>query len=1069
MNFIRHIGVLLLALMSTATWAQTVSGTVTDENNQPLPGATVIVEGTNNGTSTDFDGKYQISVNQGQTLAFSYVGYATQLVTVSAATHDVMLQPDNTLEEVVVTALGITREKKSLGYAQQDVSSESLKTSRQSDVANAIAGKVSGVQLIGAPSSGFGASQIRLRGDVNVLYVIDGVRIQGTGVFNPVNDINPEDIKSMSVLKGAAATALYGPEGSRGVVIVTTTSEAIGSEKSSITFDSAVEVGNSNPYLPDFQSEYGGGYKQTFNVFSYNSATDPASWKGFDNHKIPEYYADESWGPKLDGTLVREWDSWIPGNPNFGKLTPWKYNGGISEFFRNAVSTKNNINFLNSGEKHSLKLNYYRLEQELTLPNTERETNRLNLGLNFDVSERLNVISNISFSNTSTLNDPNVGYGSLGANFFQWWQQQLDVKKLKDYKQNGKTVSWNLKGPRDASPKYWDSPYVELYENLKNADLKSFTGNVGLSYKLNEFLSSKISLSKTYNSFKSDDRIAFELLEQPRYRERSYYGDRNLLVGQLIFTKKFNKVDLNAITGFELSDDTYEFINSSSVNGLTIPNFYSISTSVGRPAYNKYKQVNKNRGSYLTASLGYDNWGFIEGSFRRDWNSFASVSKNYVDTKSLSLSLIVSSFIPQNDILTYFKLRGGIAQGPNFPTAYATQETFNVRNSFAGKPVLDSKSTLANPDLAGAVRNEYEIGAELKLFQNKIGVDITYFSKVDDKLPVRVNVDPVKGISSVFSNEGKQSFKGIELGISSTPFRNDSFEWNTNLNFATLDRYVDKVSNTTKNSDERFLSSRWGGLILRNEEGKKWGAVYGRKVKEIKGQKVINSTGTGYVTEDTQFLGNYLPDFTGGFSNTFKYKNFDLAIDMDFQVGGKYFSTTSMFTNYSGLGIETVGNNDLGNPVRNEVKGKHPLDSTGKEVKSAVYAKNVNSASGGIKINGVNEKGESVSYYVSPQTWHGGQFGNISEFVHDASYLSIRNINFGYTLDKVSLGSIGLEEIRLSAYINNAFLLFSSLPHVDPSQLEQAYGDSSIGTISFREGGQLPSVRTYGFNVRLKF
>ena len=207
MNFIRPIGVLLLALMSTATWAQTVSGTVTDENNQPLPGATVIVQGTTNGTSTDFDGRYQINATQGQTLAFSYVGYATQQVTVSAATHDVMMQADNTLDEVVVTALGITRDKKSLGYAQQDVSSESLKTSRQSDVANAIAGKVSGVQLIGAPSSGFGASQIRLRGDVNVLYVIDGVRIQGTGVFNPVNDINPEDIKSMSVLKGAAATA----------------------------------------------------------------------------------------------------------------------------------------------------------------------------------------------------------------------------------------------------------------------------------------------------------------------------------------------------------------------------------------------------------------------------------------------------------------------------------------------------------------------------------------------------------------------------------------------------------------------------------------------------------------------------------------------------------------------------------------------------------------------------------------------------------------------------------------------------------------------------------------------
>lgn len=1068
MNYIRQMGVLVLALISTAVWGQTVSGTVTDENNQPLPGATVVVQGTTRGTSTDFDGNYQISASRGETLVFSYVGYASQSIAVSAATHNVGLQSSNALDEVVVTALGITRDKKSLGYAQQDVEGESLKSSRQSDVANAIAGKVSGVQLIGAPSSGYGASQIRLRGDVNVLYVIDGVRLQGTGRFNPVNDINPEDIKSMSVLKGAAATALYGPEGSRGVVIITTTTGAIGKNTSSITYDGGMELGSSDPYLPEFQTEYGGGYSQTFNTFSYNPATDPGSWKGFDNHKFPDYYADESWGPKLDGTLVREWDSWIPGNPNFGKLTPWKYNGGISAFFRSAISTKNNVNFINSGEKHSLKLNFYRLKQELPLPNTEKETNRLSIGVDFNVSDRLSVASNVSFSNTSTLNNPAIGYGSLGANFFQWWQQQLDVKKLRNYKQNGKTVSWNMKSPRDPSPKYWDSPYVELYENLKHSDLKSFIGNVDLNYTLNEFLTSKVSLSKTYNSFKFDDRIAFDLLDQPRYREGSYRGDRNLLVGQLIFNKTFDKIDLNAITGFELSDDSYDFTVASSVNGLSVPNFYSISTSVDRPDYDSYKRINKNRGGYLTASLGYDNWGFIEGSFRRDWNSFASANKNFVDTKSLSLSLILSSFIPKNDIVSYFKLRGGIAQGPNFPIAYATQETFNVWNSFDGKPVLDSKSTLANPDLIGAVRNEYEIGAELKLFKNKLGVDITYFNKVDDKLPIRVNVDPVRGISSIYSNEGKQTFKGIELGLSATPYRNTNFEWGTVLNFATLDRYVDKVSNTTKISDEGFLSSRWGGLLLRNEEGKKWGSVYGRKVKEINGQKVINSTGTGSVTEDTQFLGNYLPDFTGGFSNTFKYKNFDLGLDMDFQVGGKYFSITSMFVNSSGLGIQTVGNNDLGNPIRNSVSGTHLKDSKGDDVES-VYADTANSNSGGIKVKGVNEKGESVSYYVSPQVWHGSQFGNISEFVHDASYLSVRNINFGYTFDKMTLGKIGIEEIRLSTYINNAFLLFTSLSNVDPSQLEHAYGDSSIGTISFMEGGQLPSVRTYGFNVRLKF
>ncbi|WOC40771.1 carboxypeptidase-like regulatory domain-containing protein [Polaribacter sp. HL-MS24] len=296
---------LLLALVVQITFAQekTVSGTVS-ESSGPLPGVSVLVKGTTRGVETDFDGKYSIKVNTGDVLVFRYLGYTTVERTAgNSNTIDVTLKEGGeVLDEIVVTALGNKRNKRSLGYAQQGVDSEELVSAKQADIANAIAGKISGVQILAAPKSGFNQSQIRLRGNRNVLYVVDGIRLQNS------DDVNPEDVSSMSVLKGAAATALYGPEGSNGVVIIT--SQKAKNGDSSISYDGALEIGNA-AYIHDLQNEYGGGYSQTFSKFSYDDTRDPTSWASFDGDNIVDYFADESWGPKLDGRLVRQWDSWI--------------------------------------------------------------------------------------------------------------------------------------------------------------------------------------------------------------------------------------------------------------------------------------------------------------------------------------------------------------------------------------------------------------------------------------------------------------------------------------------------------------------------------------------------------------------------------------------------------------------------------------------------------------------------------------------------------------------------------------------------------------------------------------
>ncbi len=1059
---------LFLALAVQFTFAQdkTISGIVSDDTG-PLPGVSVLKKGTKIGVETDFDGKYSIQAKQGDILVFSFVGMATKEQTVGNSNQlNVTLAGDNVLDEVVVTALGIKKQKKSLGFAQQTVKSEDLITTKQTDISNALAGKVSGVQFIGSASSGFNSSTIRLRGNINVLYVVNGVRLQ------TADDINPEDVDTMSVLKGAAATALYGPEGANGVVIITTTKAKGG--KTSLVYDGAIEVSSAD-YIRDFQTEYGGGYSQTFDTFTYDSSKDPASWASFNGHPIVNYGADESWGPRLDGTLVRQWDSWIPSNPNFGKLTPWQYNGGLSNFYREGINRKNSVTFTKGGEGYGLKINFLRNDRELTIPNANRTTNRISISTNLDITSKLKVSANAFFIDQETLNNPIEGYNSLGSNLGQWWQSQLDVKKLRNYRQGGNIVSWNIKGPRDASPKFWDSPYFELFENIKNGSRKSTYGNIDLSYLISDSFSTSISIKKTYGIVENNAITAFGGLNTPAYTENSRTKDRNLFTGNLTYNTNINdKLDITAISGFEFTDYTEKFIEASTNNGLTVPDFYSIETSKDRPDYENNLIRTKGRAAYITTSFGYDNWVFLEASIRKDWSSTANPEKNGVTTKGASLSFILSDLFEGNDVLTYAKLRGGIAEAPKFPNVYQLAQTYNIEPSYV-KPdgtvvaVSSIPNTIPNPRLEGGTRREYEIGTELQFFNNRVSLDLTYFNKVDDQLPVQVNIDNTSGYNAVFLNEGKQTFKGFEIGLSGTPINTEDFKWRTNLNFATLSRFVDKVSNDSPISDTEFLSSRWGGLVLRNETGQDWGALYGRKIKEINGQKVLDSSGN-YVTEDNQYLGNYLPDFTGGFSNTFKYKNISLTVDTDFQVGGKYFSTTDMFINSSGLGVATVGNNSINNPLRDQVTGSdgNPRFDVAGDYVDYILASDAGSNSGGTLVSGVDESGNAVSFYKDTQTYWGNQFGIINEFSRSASYLSIRNIRLAYSFKDV-IEKTGLSDLTFAVYVNNAFLFFEDVHNIDPSQIEQRYGSSANGFVNLREGGQLPGNRTYGFNIRLKF
>ena len=358
-----------------------VSGTVSDDAGVPIPGATVLVVGTNNGVTTDFDGNYTIEANEGDVLSISYVGYAAQEITVGTAqTINVTLSSDNTLEEVVVTALGITREAKSLGYAQQKVTGDALTKTKETDLKTALAGKVAGVQVITGTSSTYEPSAIRLRGEQDILYVVDGVKVAST-------DINTDNIDNITVLKGAAATALYGSEARSGVIIVTSKKAKAG--ESYIAVDHNTTVSNVSRLHP-YQNEYGGGYSQAWDQFSYNANTDPASWAAFNGQNIPYYAADESWGPKMDGTLARHWDSWIPGHPEFGKVRPWSPNpNNVKDFFETGVENTTSLSFGKGGEDFSMRATARVSQGTIPVPNASRDKYDVNISTSLNASDKL--------------------------------------------------------------------------------------------------------------------------------------------------------------------------------------------------------------------------------------------------------------------------------------------------------------------------------------------------------------------------------------------------------------------------------------------------------------------------------------------------------------------------------------------------------------------------------------------------------------------------------------------------------------------------------------------------------
>jgi TonB-linked SusC/RagA family outer membrane protein len=1067
---------LLLMVTGINAFAQDrqISGIVTSsEDNSPLPGVNIAVKGTNRGTTTGADGSYKISVGGQSILVFSFVGFAQQTINVAdRTTVNIALQAEvGALEEVVVTALGQSRDKKALGFSSQSVSEEKLNNARNTNVADALTGKVAGIQVFGQSGAKFGTPTIRIRGinsltGADPLYVVDGTPTD-------INYVNMDDVESINVLKGASASALYGNRASQGVIIITTKK---GTKQDGIGLDfNHSTVFDQVSLLPTYQNEYGGGYSQGFDKFTFNPAIHPAAWSAFNGQNTIDYSADESWGPKMDGTLYRPWYSWIPSDPDFGKQVPFSPNpNNVRDFFNTGLSVNNNIAFSKKGEGYSFRVSYTNIYGESIVPNSNQQRDYLSVKVQNSLTKKLSMNLNLNYANERTLNRPADGYSGSNqtvGQFNQWFQRQLDLTQLKTFRNpDGTYRSWNITGPENTTPLYWDNPYTEVNANNNNFRNDKIFGDIGISYKITDFLSAGVIARKDLNNYNFNSNIASGTKRVASFGLASVLSIEDNYEGILNFDKTFGEITVKALAGGNIRRNSLSYIAESTSGGLATPELYNIGNSVGRPNVANSDSKSEVRSIYGSASVDYKDLVYLEVTARNDWSSTLPKANNSYFYPSASLSLIFTELTGNSGALSFGKIRGAIAQVGSDIGAYQITPVFAAGNPVGTNPTQSLPTRLPNTNLKPGISTSYEGGIDLKFFKNRLSLELTAYTTDNKNQILPLTVPSSSGYTSALVNAGNIRSSGVELHLNALAVKTKDFSWEVDVN---LDRNRSKVIELADNlkayrldnigqtiGNQGLTNSPFAGvpifggstLNLVAREGSDWGVIVGRKIRTFQakdaagnnvenpsnGKRMVDAEGF-YLYDNGQDIASILPDFKGGMFNTFKYKDFSLKVMFDFVVGGKFYSTTRMFNAGSGLSVQTTGLNDKGKPVRDD-----PADGGGVLLSDAVKT-----------------DGAPNDIYVDAQTLYETKLFDLNEYwTYDKTYVKMREINFGYNLPKSFLSKTPFRMATIALLVRNPFLMYSKVGGgIDPSETQSLWG----------EGGQLPPTRSYGVNLKFSF
>ncbi len=1058
---------LFLAFVVQLTFAQekTISGTVSDNTGLPLPGATVLVKGTSTGTSTDFDGKYSISASQGATLVFSFVGYTTQEISVgSNNTVNVTMKEDaEALEEVVVTALGIKRDEKSLGYAAQNVGAEEITTVRDKNVVNSLSGKIAGVHVTNASSAPGSSSRIILRGVSSIygnaqpLMVVDGVPIDnnsysrnnafsssdtntsdgGVDTPNGLADINQDDIETINVLKGGAATALYGMRGANGVIVITTKSGKMGASKLGITISSSIQL-DQVALMPSYQNSYGEGNNLDYFEYKDGYGTGNAYTTGLGG-------LDESWGPPLDvGLEFIQWNSQLYG----GKPLPWvSAPDGTRHFFRTGVITNNNVSLEGSAENSNYRVSMGYMDQAGIMPSTDYKKYNFGGNVNFDLSDKWSAGISVNYIKTSSDNLPSMGYdtttnGTQTAQFV-WAARQIDFADLRDWRNLPlNTTGVNAGTPLNWNQAYNNNPFWALETNRNTLDKDRIIGNVNIGYKILDNLTLTLKTGIDYFSSLNTSRAAFGTAAN----EFGYYNEtqrtRSAITSDFLFSyladiNKDFKLSLNA--GGSVYTNKYHR-NYIGAPELQLPNVYNISNT--RDGVDKVVSANFTE-SRINSLLGFGqisfrDYLFLDFTGRNDWASVLPGNNNSFFYPSVSMSAVLSDIlgVSNSSELSFLKLRGGWSKvgsaGPLSP--YKIEASYQFSDTPWGTtPVAFLPGTLWNPNIKNETTQEYEVGIDARFFNSRLKFDVTYYDKKTEDVILPVSKSAASGFTSAWDNAATITNKGLEVNMGIKVLKNtDGLNLDLNLNWAKNTNNVNDIdADPTTNEGSITLGDLWN-VSVQAREGEPIGVLYGPAFARDENGAILYKDGIATYDPTFQILGNTTPDWTGGLGINMSYKNISFNTLFDVKWGGDVYSQTNSWGKYAGVLEETLPGRENG------VVGQ------------------------GIDV----DTGTANNIVVPAEDFYKGFYGsNIGESsVYDASYIKWREIALTYSVPKRMLKNIGVNNISLGLNVRNLLILYKKVPHIDP--------ETSFGNSTGQQGleyAQTPPTRTYGMNLNIKF
>ena len=901
-----HGGLVLSTGMALAQ--TTVTGkVVSQEDGEPVIGASIKIEGTKTGTVTDVDGNFSLVAPSGNAkLVISYLGMKSQKVVAKSKMKIVLEGEDNTLNDVVVTALGVSRQKKALGYAVTELKGDEMLKSRGglSNPVNALQGKVAGLTISSSAGSMGGSSKVLLRGANSLsgsnqpLFVVDGVPIEGGdnnstetqrggGGYdygNLIQDINPDDVENISVLKGASATALYGSRASNGVIMITTKrakkSAGLGVEfSSSVGFETVTK-------LPKLQSQYGGGYGYAGD-YAYGDDGDDMGTATINGKEylIPDYGQDESWGPKLDGRQVLSWYD----------LLTWKNNGSVGDpttsawspassdyrdFFKTGVSYTNNIAVSQSYDNSSFRISYTNTSLTGYLPNSSQYKNALNVTGNImSPDKKLNVFTSVNYFNNRTKGRQDTGYGdnNIMVKFTQWGQRQLNMNELESLYKNpdGSQASWNIGGIDDTTIQFHNNPYWSRYMNYENDSRNRVYGNVGFSYQIIPQLKFQYKANLDFWVDKQYERNAVYSQELSKYKEISrqqYELNHEFL---LMYNQIFGDYSISANVGANIMRNHYEYVYGLTQGGLAIPEYYNLANSLqAAKAYN-YKRVKGINSLFGDITLGWKNMLYLEATLRGDKSSSLPSSNNTYVYPSVTGSWLFSELLKDKaPWLTYGKVRLGFAKVGNDTDPYQVLSTYTqYTNIDSSTPGYRLPNTLNNADLKPESTTSYELGLEMAFLDNRLGFDVTYYqtNTKDEILPL--SVSGTTGYIYKMINSGEIENKGIEVAVHATPVKTRDFEWNTSFTIASN---KNKVKSLADGVDYYKIASAPFMAEVGAKVGEEYGIIMGTNfVYDENGNKCVDpETGLYMATDGNEVIGHIYPDFTGGWVNSFRYKGF---------------------------------------------------------------------------------------------------------------------------------------------------------------------------------------------------